>query len=67
MLLSIKTFIVNGSGGRFEMVENITDPGLAAVNSMPIRPETILITVGICLFVILAISLALWIWAKFNR
>lgn len=49
------------------MVENITDPGLAAVNAMPVRPETILLVVGVCLFGIIVITLGLWIWAKFNR
>jgi hypothetical protein len=44
-----------------------TTAGMDAVNSMPVKPETILIIVGVCLFVIMMISLALWIWAKFNR
>ena len=43
------------------------NPGLDAVNSMPIRPENILIIVGVCLFIIMFVLLIGWIWSKFSR
>lgn len=45
-------------------MENITDPGLAAVNSMPVKPETIIIIIGVCFFIFLVITGITWMWMK---